>query len=288
MITFDYTNSQPSLYQNASNLIGSTINQFIVKPFGGAGSSSAGGFIFDILEDEEIVVESLITDNYIETNNAIQDHIALKPLRFTLKGYVGELTNQYQNSLGNIFTQVATLPFVSQLAPKFTAQASQVYAKINNVTQSAQNVVNQATSLFSLFSGSSTNANKQQQGFQFFYNMWRTRQLCSVNTPFGSFDSMAIENVRALQGAAHKDISDFTITFKQIRTTSSISYLNNAVNQSYIQNLGTNTGTPLTADGRVATDFENETNLGNIKGLTANEDNVYSQFANNATPPTLT
>lgn len=50
------------------------------------------GFLFDIPGDEWIELESEITDHYTEANTAVQDNIALRPERVTLRGIVAELT----------------------------------------------------------------------------------------------------------------------------------------------------------------------------------------------------
>lgn len=51
------------------------------------------GFLFDIIGDESISLESDITDNFLENNTAIQDQIALRPEIITVHGLVAELTN---------------------------------------------------------------------------------------------------------------------------------------------------------------------------------------------------
>lgn len=45
---------------------------------------------FDIIDDESCSVEASITDNYVESNYALQDHVAVKPRIYRLKGYIGE------------------------------------------------------------------------------------------------------------------------------------------------------------------------------------------------------
>ena len=54
------------------------------------------GFLFDIVGDESISLESDITDNFVENNMAIQDQIALRPEIVTVHGLVAELTNANQ------------------------------------------------------------------------------------------------------------------------------------------------------------------------------------------------
>ena len=53
-------------------------------------------YLFDTRGEEEATLESDITDNWVEANYTIQDHIGLKPMVITLSGYVGELPHTYR------------------------------------------------------------------------------------------------------------------------------------------------------------------------------------------------
>ena len=46
-------------------------------------------YLFDTRSDEELNLDSDITDHWVEANYTIQDHIGLKPMQITLSGYVG-------------------------------------------------------------------------------------------------------------------------------------------------------------------------------------------------------
>ena len=65
-------------------------------------------------------------------------------------------------------------------------------------------------------------ASKQQQAFGKFYEMWKTRQLSTVYTPFGAYNSMAIEKVTAKQSEDGVYISEFSVTFKKVRIAKAI------------------------------------------------------------------
>jgi hypothetical protein len=216
------------------------------------------GFIFDIIATEEFSLDSDITDHYTENNSAIQDHIALRPEKFMLSGYVGELTNNFTNFLLNILTEAQSFGTVLGLAPQFSIQATQVYNQIAAVTSSVAAVVNQAQNIYSLFTGVSTTANKQQNAFQYFYNLWLSRQLCEVETPWGILQNMAIENVRVKQDENTRIISDFTVTFKAIRFANTLSLTSTGAD------LSTLTGQQL------ATLQETADNSGTTSGLSIN------------------
>jgi hypothetical protein len=155
-LNLNYNSTQPSIIQNANNLLSSVTNQAIVRPLGSPNLTGVSGLVLDILEDEEVILDSDITDHYVEQNYAVQDHIALKPLRFTLRGLVGELVDSTPNALAAIFTQITGLATLGGLAPQFNPQDTQFYAKVNNIVQLGTNVLNQINNAYQLFSQSST------------------------------------------------------------------------------------------------------------------------------------
>lgn len=267
-LNINYNSSQPNVIQNASNLLSSVVNQAIVRPLGAPNLTGISGLIMDLVDDEEVVIDSDITDHYVQENYAVQDHIALKPIRFTVRGYVGELVDDVPNALASIFTQVSGLTSLGGLAPQFNVQDTQFYAAVNNVVQLGTNVLNQVKNAFQLFNQSSTTRTRQQTVYQFFYNMWKTRQLCSVETPYAVFENMAIESIRALQSGESTTISEFTVTFKQIITVSSV-LLSSNVGSLLSQNLGSISNLPFIGGGRFEQIISSPVNLGTDAG-TAN------------------
>lgn len=221
----DFSGSQ-GLIKNVGNLVSNVVNQFIVRPTGDPNKVGISGFVFDILDDEEVMMDSDITDHYVEDNYAVEDHIALRPIRFTLRGYIGELTDIFPNTFLSILTNIQSLSSIGSFLPAFTSQATQFYASIADKASQVGQIINQAKNLYDIFKFKSTNATKQQNAFQYFYVLRESRQLCDVETPFMLFKNMAIESVRALQKGDTKFITDFSITFKQIRTVSTVTYRN--------------------------------------------------------------
>ena len=193
-----------------------------MRPTGGVPTSGINGFVFDFLGEEEVTLESEITDHYVEDNYAIQDHIAQKPIRYVAKGYIGELINLFPNTLLSILTTVQTLDAVDAFKPVFSAQANQVYNAIAAEGNQVVNVVGQAKSLYSLLSGVSTTANRQQNAFNAFVNFWQNRTSCSIETPWGVLYSMYVERITPAQPENTQIMSEFTVTFKQIRLTTTL------------------------------------------------------------------
>lgn len=71
--------------------------------------SKEGGsvvFFFSYLNEESVSLQADITDNFVETNYAVQDHIALKPRTIRLKGLVGEIVfKKSENAITNDFLE---------------------------------------------------------------------------------------------------------------------------------------------------------------------------------------
>lgn len=218
----DLLTSQETLLE-AARLIKQTTGQFIVRPEGVAGGPGIAGFEFDIIGSEEMQLESDITDHFVENNVAIQDHIALHSEIFILKGYVGEVADVAPRGLIALLAQAAQLETVAEYYPEFTVGALQAYLAIEEATRNAESVVNQAQSLYELYSQQGTSYSKQQNAYNFFSAMRLSRQLCTIQTPWQVYEAMAIQSVRPVQNEDTQIITDFTVTFKRIRTAESVS-----------------------------------------------------------------
>ncbi len=205
--------------QSLAGFLDQAAQQYIVKPFSNAGLS---GYLFDILDDEEVQFSSDITDHFVENNVSVQDHIALRPLKFTLRGFVWELSDATINQILSLVTKATDIGIINEYFPSFSLQAIQTYDQYATAVQSSQNAVTQANSLYELFSQKTTNGTKQQKAFNYFYTAWGDRQLFTVETPYQTYKNMAIEDVRALQRGETRLISEFSVTFKQIRTVDTL------------------------------------------------------------------
>ena len=217
-INLNLNTSLAATISGASSLIANVVNGFIVSPNGAPPGVS--GFVFNIVDDEEMFVDSDVTDHYVEENYAIQDHIALKPIHFTLKGLMGELTYIVGQPFNPILNAILALAPVVALNPLYNVQDAQVYESIAQQSAQALNVQNNTPSLFSLIANLSTIQTQQQAAFNFFLSMRNNRQLVTVQTPYGLLTNYIIENFRSRQPGDSRFMSDFTVTFKQIQVVS--------------------------------------------------------------------
>lgn len=105
---------------------------------------------FDYIEDETSAVEASITDNYVESNYSIQDHIAIKPRVYRLRGCVGEIVYKNEFTWLNKISNKVNHPVLLQTLDKMKPIVS-VSPVISNYTQLAQNIVNQIESSFNRY-----------------------------------------------------------------------------------------------------------------------------------------
>lgn len=234
--------------------ISSVVNKYIVTSQNT--NEGVNGYVFDIVLHEEVSLESEITDHYVEENYAIQDHIAKRPAVFVLKGIVGELVNKPSVNGSSVLENVQSLGDIAGLAPNLSSQASQVYSKIESVVSTVNSYINQANNIIDIFYDKTSADTKQGEAFDFFSNLWNSRTLCTVETPYGIFKDIAIHRISAIQRDETNIVSDFQIMFKQIRTVKSIQ-------------------TTKKSSGRFADSISNFTDKGRIVGKTVE----YSSFS---------
>jgi hypothetical protein len=202
--------------QSIEDYVNNVVNQYIVKPSSGQ-NTGIGGFVFNILDKESVLLTATITDHYVEDNYSAQDHIALAPEKFTLRGYVGEIADIIPSAALSVLTKIQSLAGISDFMNDFSVQATQAYTKIAEVYSKVSGVFSQAQNIYDIFTNNNTSNTKQQKAFAYFYSLWSSRILVDVETPYNVFKNMAIENIEATQNGDTKFISDFSVTFKQIR-----------------------------------------------------------------------
>lgn len=210
------------------------------------------GFLFDITGKEEVVRECDITDHYVEENFAVQDNISFRPTMVNLKGYMGEVKQIYSGSGINLLTNIESLGSLGGLAPNFAQQSAQIYSKVAGIAGKISNIASQASNLFGMFGLSGPKKSAAQDAYEFFVLAMAFRVLCTVQTPFAKHTNMAIVRVSSVQGEDSKTITDFTVTFKEIRKVKTIT--NNE---------------PKVAAGRAADMTQPKTAIGNVTGAVA-------------------
>jgi hypothetical protein len=202
---------------------------------------SPKALLFHYEGEQTVMLESDITDHYIEDNTAVQDQIALRPIIITTHGYIGELNDVPPAILAPLQIIAQQLGSINAYAPGLSTTAINAYNTAFQVYQAANSLVNSATSAWASIVGtgesvvgstglsSEPNQNLQQTMFQQFFGYWNSRTQFTVQTPWAVFQNMAIYKLRAIQSEETNVITDFEVTFKQIRVASTLSSLPNIV-----------------------------------------------------------
>ena len=225
----DVINSVRTVFNFGS--IQDVMNSISVQPQNFQGG--IGGFLFSIPLEENLELESIITDYLIEENSSIEDNIALSPLRMTLSGVVAELV--YSDIAATIFSEklAAKLNVFTLASPDFGVEVMQYinkaqieYQQMMNGYERANDIMNAISGILNenLGSGKEAQMDAQQKAFNFFYSVWRSRQLVSVETPWAAFGDCAIEGVSFKQGAQSTEKTELTVKLKVLnfaRTKSS-------------------------------------------------------------------
>jgi len=174
------------------------------------------GFIFDIPQTEEINHQANITDHFTEDNFTVQDHIAISPIKITLTGQIGNIV-QTKSKLEQFVQQTLDrLTPLGVLSPQQSQSARQSLNEIQRLKSAATAVVNQFNDIAGLFSDDA-GKNPQQKAYNTLAGMFLNRQNVSVETPWGTFPSMAIESFSVSQDDQSTDTTDITVTLKEIR-----------------------------------------------------------------------
>lgn len=206
------------------------------------------GFLFDIVGDESIELTSDITDHYAEDNDALNDQIANAPERVMTRGNVAEIAS-YVPPPQSVAPQTAALPPVPAFLPVLSPGGAERLSDAEATKISAALAVSSSPSLWSYFNDQSAqqpNQTKQARAFLYFYNLWKGRQLFTVETPYGFMANCAIQTFRAEQSEESKFESAFTLVFKKMRF------------------VGTAVVTPGQLDGRAAFQSAPVTQNGNL------------------------
>lgn len=235
------TSSNAALLDRARSVLKNNANvgEAVVNIFGSFGIA---GFRFHIPISEQVKMQSDITDHYIDANTAVQDHIAVKPIEITLNGLVGDYFYSVNELADTLALVTPTLSLVKQFLPRLTDAAKQIklkrisqkqakettktnitkntdgsYSFSTGITQTETVGANQfnGMDLLTLFIDLYKLKSAQTRAFLFFQALWQSRALMSVETSWRKYDNMAVTSIMPLRDN-NADITDFTITFKQV------------------------------------------------------------------------
>jgi hypothetical protein len=189
-------------------------SKYIVSPLAQFGF---GGFVFDVKGDEQIELQAEITDHYIEDNTVINDAMAVRPLRINLKNYVGELVYQDETDVESEVNKVATKltavsAFITPIGSAFNSLKSISEQDSISFEENSEDLAD----LWALTKNLNPQATRQQQAYLYFKSVQKQKILIAVQTPYEYLQNMVVESVIALQKEDSEDISEFSLTLKQV------------------------------------------------------------------------
>lgn len=207
-----------------------SINEAIVNVLSNTGIA---GFKFNVPAREQVEMQSEVTDHYTDINRPIQDHIALRPITITLNGLHGEYfysVNKIEDTLAKV---IPTLSLVKQFLPKLSVvtmnikaakKALPFYQRVANAQNKEYTFKDKVETLWDELNGFDLFQtmqdiyklkSSQTRAFLFFEALWKSKARFTVETSWKRYDNMVITSVKPLRDD-NADITDFTITFKQI------------------------------------------------------------------------
>lgn len=214
-----------------------------------ANSQQPPAFIFNYEGEQVLILDSEITDHYVEKNSAIQDQIALKPENYVVRGFIAELNDIAPLGLQTVKTLADKLTVIDSYTPDLSETALIAYNTAFQLYQVAQNAYNAGVAAWSSATNSGgesvingaglksqPNQTKQQLAFQQLYGYQRNRTLFTVQTPWAVFQDMALMKIKAVQDPETQVITDFELTFKLLRfATTSVTGGTSTANANLLQ-----------------------------------------------------
>ena len=174
------------------------------------------GFMFDVPLNENTNMSAQITDHYTEANSAIQDHIAIDPLKITLTGKIAEIVYSTKKTLAFLSAVINRLGPLNVFSPKHGLEANNAIAVAEQAWNAAEVAKKTYEDLNAVWKNDPAK-NKQQVAFNTIENMLLGRAIISVETPWKTYQNMAIESWTADQDDTNIYETTFTINFKQMR-----------------------------------------------------------------------
>lgn len=216
-------------------------------------STGIAGFKFHVPQTEMVKMESEVTDHYVDDNTVVQDHIIQKPVTITLTGLQGDYFYSVNELEDKLVPIKSGLTLVTQFIPKLSAATMQAKMRyknnIDNIRNNpyispteeylfgSENITGYAgfkgksraafgtlngIDLFQLFQNLIKLKSAQTRAFFFLEALWRSSAVFTVETTWKRYNDMVITSLQPVRDN-NADITDFTVTFKQIRKTASLS-----------------------------------------------------------------
>lgn len=218
-------------------------------------------YYFDIRAEETIEAGCDITDQYVENNSSIQEHVALRPIEITLTGFVGEKVYKPQDLHTSKFSGTfSKLNPIRSFVPPVSSYAETVIGAVSYVESSIRRYVENAKNITNIFSKDKTESKTRQgQVLSELISLRNARKLITVYIEnIGKFENYLIKNVRMSQEDSVYQ-SRLIVELKQYNSVSTQTVALDV--QKY--------------KDRVAVQRAQEENLGKVQGVKENTSTLY-------------
>lgn len=182
------------------------------------------GLYFDVIQEHSLSLQSQITDNWLENNAPVNDHIANSPLVISLRGLSGELVYEPNNFvLDNIYSGAQSL--LKNTNAERLAVIPALLPPVDNLTQLAKNTIQYAEAsvkryikIFNRFKNPIQRAQRIRTIYSQLEDLRNNKTALIVRTPFAVFGDMYIQSL-TLRQANELYITDLEISLKQLNFT---------------------------------------------------------------------
>jgi hypothetical protein len=189
------------------------------------GEISIGGFVAGVRIRDNIHFGSSIPEATLEDGSIVQDHIINNPVDITVTGLLGDIDLKPSPAIDFFIRGNQKAGVITKYLPERTqAQVS----KVNSLALSARDIylkadqmIKDGMEIFQLFKPSESKP-LYQQFFDAILQVRNTKQLIRVETTYGVFENMAVEDVMITQEHARSKGFDYSIRFKEIRFAETI------------------------------------------------------------------
>lgn len=187
-------------------------------------------YLFDtygFMGETSINLPLQITNNYVENNVSLQDHIAKPPVTITLSGLIGEVVYKppttFLYNINNYTKDNLGFSLEGKLTP-----IESLFPSVGNITQSAisatqyvESSYNRYYEIFNKFRNwgekTSLSPTQQQYIFEQLNTLRDTNKFVNVSTPWKLFENYAISDIRIRQDATTKYTSVLEVSLQEWR-----------------------------------------------------------------------
>lgn len=231
---------------------------------------------FDIIQEHSINLTSQITDNWMENNTVINDHIANQPLVINLRGLSGEVVytpSTTKGVLNDLYNTVNSFSKNTGVKTDKLGIIAQLLPPVDNITQKAKNVITYAEASYNRYNKIITdflNPTLKQTRLKSIYQKlsyyWELKTAFIVQTPYATFENMYIQSL-VLRQDNQNFITDIELSLKQVNYTDTLT---------------------AKADESVLAKYNGfqraqESNKGKVQGIKPNNDSVIGNMIYKAT-----